>query len=131
MFEEKPPSPRRLRILLVDDEPSVLAAYRRSLAGRFEVVVAAGGREALELLAWDHAFDAIVCDVMMPEVDGPAVWSHLADHHPDLARRTAFCTAGAYTPRTIAFTEAMQDRLITKPVEPEHLARFVARLAGR
>lgn len=121
----------RPRVLLVDDEPSLLAAYRRLLGDRFDLVLASGGRRAMALLAEDPAFDAVICDVMMPDVDGPALWSHLTEHHPALAQRTAFCTAGAFTPRAIAFTEAMKDRLLAKPVDPAELAAFVARAAAR
>ena len=125
------PAPRaRPRILLVDDEPTLLAAYRRLLAPEFDVEVARGGQEALALLDRDAAFDAVVCDVMMPEVDGPAVQAHLERHHPELARRTAFCTAGAFTPRSLAFVEAHADRVLAKPLSPESLAQFVARVAG-
>ena len=125
------PAPRaRPRILLVDDEPTLLAAYRRLLAPEFDVEVARGGQEALALLDRDAAFDAVVCDVMMPEVDGPAVLAHLERHHPELARRTAFCTAGAFTPRSLAFVEAHADRVLAKPLSPESLAQFVARVAG-
>ncbi len=128
---EPPPAPGRPRVLLVDDEPALLAAYRRLLADRFEVVVAGGGRQALELLEADQAFDAIVSDVMMPDVDGPALWRHLETRHPALAARTAFCTAGAFTPRAIAFLEGMAGRVLPKPVEPEALAAFVARAVRR
>jgi len=128
---EQPPAPARPRVLLVDDEPSLLAAYRRLLSDRFDVQVAGGGRQAMALLAQDQAFDAVICDVMMPDVDGPTLWQFLEAHHPALARRTAFCTAGAFTPRAIAFTEAMADRLLSKPVDPVQLAGFVARVAGR
>ena len=129
-----PPAPAaaapkaRPRVLLVDDEPSLLAAYQRLLAEGFEVVVAGGGRQALELLDRDSAFDAVVCDIMLPDVDGPAVWQHLERHHPELARRTAFCTAGAFTARSMAFAESMRDRLLGKPVDPEALGQLVARL---
>lgn len=119
-----------LRVLLVDDDAAVLSAYRRMLGRRFRVEVAAGGREALELLERDRDFDAIVCDVMMPDVDGAAVWGVLTERYPELARRTAFCTGGACTARAVAFTEAVQDRLLAKPFEPEDLVRFVARVAA-
>lgn len=124
------PTPRP-RVLLVDDEPALLAAYRRMLGQRFEVAVASGGRQALALLEHDSAFDAVFCDIMMPDLDGPAVWQHLETRHPELARRTAFCTAGAFTPRAVTFAEAMGDRLFLKPVAVEEMIRFVERVGRR
>jgi two-component system OmpR family response regulator len=59
-----------VRVLLVEDDPRMAAAIRRGL--RFEglvVDIAAGGAEAL-LKAGSTDYDAIVLDVMLPDVDG-------------------------------------------------------------
>lgn len=62
----------RKRILFVDDEPAVLAAFRNVLRReqhRWEIVFAAGGPEAARLI--QHAtFDVVVSDMRMPELDG-------------------------------------------------------------
>jgi two-component system response regulator MprA len=56
--------------LVVDDEPSVRQALTRALAFEgYEVALAADGDEALRA-ARAEAFDVIVLDVLMPEVDG-------------------------------------------------------------
>lgn len=61
------------RLLLVDDEPNVLRALRRSLRGRgFEIHTAADGAEALALLQ-RIPMDAIVCDMRMPGLSGAEV----------------------------------------------------------
>ncbi|MCJ7700383.1 MAG: response regulator, partial [Anaerolineales bacterium] len=58
------------RVLIVDDEPSVcdLLAYNLRQA-HYEVLVAANGRQALEL-AREAAPDLILLDLMIPEIDG-------------------------------------------------------------
>ena len=58
------------RVLVVDDEPAMRDMLRRVLekAG-YRVTEAAGGKEALALLR-EHAFDAVLCDIRMPEMDG-------------------------------------------------------------
>src|SRR5690606_17161169 len=66
-------SPRASRVLIVDDEASLVRAYRRVLGRNHEVVGAYGGEEALRLLARDDHFDLILCDLMMPRVDGVGV----------------------------------------------------------
>jgi two-component system, OmpR family, response regulator MprA len=66
-----------MRILVVDDEPTVRAALQRALAlERYEVDLAADGHEALERLA---AFppDAVLLDVAMPRLDGLEVCRRL------------------------------------------------------
>ena len=66
-----------MRILVVDDEPSVRDALDRALRmDGYKVQLAADGREALDALA-DQPPDAIVLDVLMPEVGGLEVCRRL------------------------------------------------------
>jgi CheY-like chemotaxis protein len=59
-----------LRVLLVDDHEDAREMVAETLCERgAEVTAAASGREALELLE-QSAFDAMVCDIAMPEMDG-------------------------------------------------------------
>ncbi len=75
------------RILVVDDEPAVRRALERALRlERYDVDLAADGREALDTLA-EHQADVIILDVMMPEIDGLEVCRRLraaGDHTPIL-----------------------------------------------
>ena len=58
------------RILVVDDDENILNLEKTILEGKgFEVTRAAGGAEALTLLA-SSSFDLVLLDVMMPGVDG-------------------------------------------------------------
>jgi signal transduction histidine kinase/DNA-binding response OmpR family regulator len=61
---------RPIRVLAIDDEPAALDLLRDTLEPEgFEVVVAAGGREALDQAA-STDFDLVICDLVMPDVDG-------------------------------------------------------------
>src|SRR6202008_2259397 len=67
------------KVLIVDDEPAVRAALDRALRlDRYEVELAADGREALDRLA-ETRLDAIVLDVAMPGIDGLEVCRRLRD----------------------------------------------------
>ncbi|OFV88571.1 MAG: hypothetical protein A2V74_09640 [Acidobacteria bacterium RBG_16_70_10] len=58
------------RILVVDDDENILSLERTILEQKgFVVTSAAGGAEALKLLA-EETFDLVLLDVMMPEIDG-------------------------------------------------------------
>ena len=58
------------RILVVDDDENILSLERTILEQKgFDVTAAAGGAEALTLLA-GQVFDLVLLDVMMPEIDG-------------------------------------------------------------
>ena len=61
---------RQFRVLVVDDEPDILAVLRATLAAEgFDVVVAQDALAGLRA-AYQHHPDAILLDVMMPKVDG-------------------------------------------------------------
>ncbi|MCA2979754.1 MAG: response regulator [Myxococcaceae bacterium] len=64
-------TPRRPRILVVDDEPLLVRALQRVLFHEGVDAVGAGdGHEALEHLR-EARFDLVLCDVRMPGMDGP------------------------------------------------------------
>src|SRR5215813_11423529 len=67
------------RVLIVDDEPAVRAALDRALRlDRYEVELAADGREALDRLA-ETRLDAVILDVAMPGIDGLEVCRRLRE----------------------------------------------------
>lgn len=113
----------RPRILVVDDEPRMGKAMERLLSQRYRVAVVASARAALELLAADPAFDGMLCDLMMPEMDGMELFETLRRSHPDLASRMVFMTGGAYTERARAFLDRIPQRRLDKPFRPEELER--------
>lgn len=112
------------RILVVDDEAGIRHALQRDLAPH-QVVTAASGQEALELIARDQAFDLILCDLMMPEVTGMDVATRLASGHPVLAKRLVLMTGGAFTPKASSFLRQSGHPCLEKPLEPGELQRLV------
>ena len=70
-------APEPVVALVVDDDPGSRELLARCLGDvGIDVVAAAGGAEALQLIRARH-FDVVVCDLMMPEVDGFAVIAEL------------------------------------------------------
>jgi two-component system cell cycle sensor histidine kinase/response regulator CckA len=80
--DEKQP----IRILAVDDEPGVLALVRRCLADdeRVTLVEASGGTEALEQVAKGAAFDLLIADLRMPEMEGDEMARRVRLADPDV-----------------------------------------------
>ena len=107
------------RILLIDDEELVRRGYRRMLGRRFEIETAASGPDALALLARDERFDLVLCDVEMPEMDGPSVLEAIERLHPDLAPRFVFCTGGVFTEASV---HALAQRSVPTVAKPLDLA---------
>jgi PAS domain S-box-containing protein len=116
----------RPRILLIDDEPMVLKALARSLRETGPVAVARGGHAALIELARGAQFDVVVCDLMMPEMDGPATYEAIVAARPGLKRRFVFCSGGVFTPRAREFLSTAVSPLVTKPVAKDALERAIA-----
>lgn len=129
-FGTRRPQPltRRPRVLLIDDEVQVVAAYRRLLAEEYDVHIAVSGREAINRLAADQDWDAVVCDVMMPDVDGTAVHDWITTHAAALEPRVLFCSGGAFSPRGVVLTERYATRLLQKPFTTAAFREAIARI---
>jgi signal transduction histidine kinase/ActR/RegA family two-component response regulator len=118
-----PPAPasasfgRRLgRVLVVDDEPLVARLLATALADEWEVVTAAGGLEALPLLA-RQGFDAVLCDIMMPGMDGIALADEVGRRQPGLRARMLFLSGGAVTEAAAAFLARPDVASCAKPLD--------------
>jgi DNA-binding NtrC family response regulator len=74
---------RKANILIVDDEEVVRLSYARSLSGDHCHVEAAGnGIDALKMMQ-EQAFDVVLLDLRMPEMDGMAVLKTIKEQWPD------------------------------------------------
>jgi PAS domain S-box-containing protein len=89
---------RRGRILVIDDEPMIGELARRVLSADHDVVATTNGSEALSKLSAGERFDAILCDLMMPQMTGMDLHARLLQVAPDQAARLIFLTGGAFTP---------------------------------
>ena len=102
-----------MRVLVVDDEPSLRTALERALAlERYQVHSAADGRAALDHLV-EHRVDAVVLDVAMPGVDGLEVCRRLrsaGDRTPVL-----MLTARDAVDDRVAGLDAGADDYLVKP----------------
>ena len=76
------------KILLVDDEPSVLSALKRAMADEdFDIRTVEGGEEALDVLKIEK-FKVIISDEKMPGMAGSELLSIIALQHPETVRIT-------------------------------------------
>jgi CheY-like chemotaxis protein len=119
------------RVLVVDDDPAVLRAFRRVLQGDHEIVTALDGTEALRIVLGGTRVDAIICDIGMPKLDGPAFFSELFELRPQLMPRVVFCTGGPPNERIQRFLERLQAPLLFKPVSAVDLQRAIELVRSR
>jgi PAS domain S-box-containing protein len=119
---------RRLRVLVVDDEPLVASVLQRLLADRHEVVTASRASEVLLMVQAGARFDAILSDLLMPEMTGMELFERLEEEQPEQAGRVVFMTGGAYTDRARAFASRFKNRILAKPVDLAELERILGDL---
>jgi CheY-like chemotaxis protein len=101
---------RRLSLLVVDDETRFLDSLRLAL----DVTAESDGAKALALVVENPTrFDAVVCDLAMPGVDGPAFYEKMKEL--GVAARFVLMTGGAYTERAADFIAAGHCPSIAKP----------------
>ncbi|HZH79455.1 MAG TPA: ATP-binding protein, partial [Archangium sp.] len=123
------PAPfRRGRLLIIDDEPLVVATLVRTLAREHDVLSFTSARQALERLRAGEPCELILCDLMMPELTGMELHATLARENPALAERMLFLTGGAFTEATRAFLDSTRQPWVEKPFEPEALRTRVNEL---
>lgn len=113
------------RVLVVDDDEGVRVVMRKQLqhAG-FDVVAAASGREAFELLRSDPAIRVVLLDMLMPGMDG---WGVRREQMSDaaLAEIPTIILTGAPLPSLVHDQLRAADYLL-KPVGRDHLISVVS-----
>ena len=122
---ETSPDRRRGRVLIIDDEPLVVAALRRCLAPEHDVFTSIRAADVLARIEKGERFDVIVCDLMMPEMTGMDLHSRLLQTRPSDAARMVFLTGGAFTPEAGEFLDRVANVRVEKPFDPQALRALV------
>jgi two-component system, OmpR family, response regulator MprA len=119
-----------MRVLVVDDERAVRDSLRRALELEgYDVELAADGQEALERLAQNGEPDAVVLDILMPEMDGLEVCRRLRREGRRLP--VLMLTARDEVENRVAGLDAGADDYVTKPFALEELLARLRALLRR
>lgn len=113
------------RLLLIDDDPNLILLVKDYLEFRgYEVITAENGREALEVLEQDVP-DMIICDVMMPEMDGYSLVSAIRSDPKTSWIPVLFLSAKGQSQDRVKGLNIGADVYMVKPFEPEELVAQV------
>ncbi len=114
-------------ILLVEDNDDIriIATIALEHGGRFDVVAAASGEEAL-LLAEQHRVDLVLLDVMMPGMDGTETFAALRELDATRDTPIVFLTAKAQPTEVQRLLELGAKDVLTKPFDPLEIAERIA-----
>jgi CheY-like chemotaxis protein len=119
------------RVLIVDDDP-ILRELVSDRVGRQRICkihTASHGGEALERIR-TYVYDLILCDLRMPEMDGPTFYRQMQADYPKLVSSIVFMTAHARDDEYAAFIRDVGARLLDKPFPKEELDEILARMIG-
>jgi DNA-binding NtrC family response regulator len=110
-----------IRVLIVDDEPALRRSLARLLMSRgFETLTAEGGEAALSLLSTTRV-DVMLCDLMMPQMDGMEVLRRVKSEHPQV--EVVMMTAHGQLDTAVSAVRAGAYDFLQKPfVAPDAVA---------
>ena len=117
------------RVLVIEDDPD----GRRSLAdaledGGWQVVTAETGQEGIARFA-DQAFDVVVSDLVLPDIDGLEVLRRVKESHPDVD--VIMVTGLSQIDTAVQAMKLGAFDYISKPFEPDELKLVVQRALER
>ncbi|MDA0268508.1 MAG: response regulator transcription factor [Cyanobacteria bacterium] len=112
-------------LLLIDDDPNLILLVKDYLEFRgYQVATAENGREALEVLKGEKP-DMIICDVMMPEMDGHTFVKNVRSDPDTEWIPVLFLSAKGQSQDRVKGLNMGADVYMVKPFEPEELVAQV------
>ena len=107
------------RLLLVDDDPSLLRLMTLRLEGEGYQVISADSAEAALPLLGKHSIDVVLSDLRMPGLDGMSLFDEIARRYPGLP--VVLMTAHGSIPEAVAATQRGVFGFLTKPLNNTEL----------
>jgi CheY-like chemotaxis protein len=111
------------KILLVDDELMLLLSMQRMLEDFYDITIAVGGDQALNILNQQHG-------IFMPDIDGVKLHHEVMKNYPELAKHMIFMTGANMTPEIESFIATTHNIYIAKPFEYNQLLQTIKDLLG-
>jgi CheY-like chemotaxis protein len=118
-------------VLVVDDDDSIreLTQLTLEIVGGWNVLAAAGGEAALAL-AREHRPDAVLLDVMMPDIDGPTTFRRMQEDEATRGIPVILLTAKIMVGDHQVWDDLAVAGVISKPFDPMTLANDVSAILG-
>lgn len=114
---------KKNRILMIDDDKSILKLFTRILQNQgYEVDAAETGDEALKKIA-TSSFDLALIDVKLPDMDGIDLSRRMNSTHPHIIK--IVITGFPSIENGVKALESGVDAYLVKPVKPEDLIKMI------
>jgi len=121
------------RLLLADDDDAIrtIASISLERIGGWTVISASSGQAALEAAQHDGPFDAVLMDVMMPDLDGPTTLKRMRDGVLTLQVPIVFLTAKVGNAERERLLLLGANGVIAKPFDPMTLPDELQQILDR
>jgi CheY-like chemotaxis protein len=119
------------KILIIDDESDIreVAAMSLEAVCGWGVVQASSGKEGMQI-AQERKPDAILLDVMMPDMDGPSTLQMLRSNEATASIPVIFLTAKVQSADRKRFSDLGVAAVLSKPFDPMVLGEQIAEALG-
>jgi CheY-like chemotaxis protein len=123
---------QQLPVLLIEDEPSVMAYVQAALErGGYRVVACESGVDALQILA-TRSFLGVVSDMRTPGgIDGAGVHAWILENRPELASRIVFITGDIANEDTVEILRKTGAPCVEKPFRVQQFISVVESTLGK
>jgi len=116
------------RILVMDDEPTILIFLKKILGGEgYDVETVGSGKEALGMIK-NKRYGLILCDIKLPGLSGAEIYEQIGKVAPSLQKRVIFITGDVISADTQAFLKKTKAPYVTKPFDIAKLKKEVSRI---
>jgi DNA-binding NtrC family response regulator len=128
--KEQPVHGKTVRVLVVDDEPSICKALTMALTrAGYDAIAAQSGEAAIATVRNEHV-DVLLIDLRIPDMRGDVIFELAAAEQPQLRFQTLFMT-GDITERAHKLIAACKCHFLRKPFDLRDMTDAVAALAPR
>lgn len=123
----------RVRVLVVDDEEVINRILKRGLShdhADWEIETESNSGAALSRLLGEETWDVIFLDIIMPHLNGMALFKSIEKAAPHIVKHVVFITGAVLDPAVIAFRETVPNKFIEKPFSFVELEDAIIEMVG-
>jgi DNA-binding NtrC family response regulator len=113
------------KVLVVDDEESILKGIRLNLGRSFDITLANGSQEALSIFNEEGPFEVVVSDMRMPGMDGATMLRKIKEENPDVMTILLTGHADFEFGGSQALQSGLLFKILNKPCPPQKLAAAI------
>ncbi len=115
----------RPKVIVIDDDHELLIILKEVISTVYNCAGFESAAEALEILKGSETFDCLICDLMMPNMDGIKFYHELEIAAPHYLPKLVFLTGGSFTKMSDSFLKKPNISFCEKPVDKKILLNLI------